>query len=174
MFEFGTVYVCTHIRPMPTCGGPKKLFPNTHFCCLGPFFFLVYTLATRVCLARSASHLGPTTHVTLPVTYFSSPGRISTFSSPSALGIPWFVSWQTMIISPCHLFQLSWKVHGIELMSNSRGAPTAKPPQCPTNTKWLKEIGKPWPIEHERYYVTWLEVIVLRNPHRATELLTGG
>lgn len=167
--------MCVHTyAPCPPVEAQKSCSPTPTFVARALFFFLVYTLATLVCLARSASHLGPTTHITLPVTYFSSPGRISTFSSPSALGIPWFVSWQTMIISPCHLFQLSWKVHGIELISNSCGAPTAKPPQCPTNTKWLKEIGKPWPIEHERYYVTWLEVIVLRNPHRATELLTGG
>lgn len=59
-----------------------------------------------------------------------------------------------MIISMCHFFQLSWEVHGIELMSNSHGAPTAKPEQCPTATKWLKEIGKPWPMVHERYHVT--------------------
>lgn len=147
MFEFGTVYVCTHISPMPTSGGPKKLFPNSHFVARA-IFFLVYTLATLVCLARSASHLGPTTHVTLPVTYFSSPGRISTFSSLSALGIPWFCHgklWSSLCVI---FFQLSWEVHGIELMSNSRGAPTVKPEQCPTDTKWLKEIGKPWPMAH--------------------------
>lgn len=122
---------------------PKKAVPQHLLLLLGPFFFLVYTLATLVCLARSASHLEPTTYITLPMTYFPSPGRISVYSSLTALGIPWSVSWQAMIISMCHLFQLSWEVHGIELMielmSNSRGAPTAKPQQCPNDTEWLKK-----------------------------------
>lgn len=111
MFEFGTVYVCTQICPMPTCGGPKKLFPNTHFCCSGHFFLSLHScylrLPSKVCFSFRTHY---THHFACDLFFFS--WENITFSSLAALGIPWFVSWQAMIISMCRLFQLSWEVHG--------------------------------------------------------------